>query len=142
MFLFKEAARLATQSTPKDRVTSARSHIGIARCRRELTFRQPSSYGALKSHLNEARTHLHQAYDDAVRMDSQPLKLRVELELAVIAARQLQIDEMESRLEISAASTERESVIEDLARVIQACTAAGREDLRDYGMKWLVKLDA
>ena len=141
MFLFKEAVRLAALSTPKDRVTSARSHLGIARCRRELTFKQPSSYGALKAHLDEARTHLHQAYEDAVRMDSQPLKLRVELELAVIAARQLQIDEKEARLEISAASAERESVVQELTRVIEACTATGREDLRDYGMRWLSKLD-
>ncbi|GAB1314721.1 hypothetical protein MFIFM68171_04931 [Madurella fahalii] len=140
IFLFTEAARLAVIAKPRDSVTYARSHLGIARCKRELTFKTSSSYAELKKHLGEARTHLHRAYNEAVRMNSSALKLRVELELAVIGARQVQVEETESRLEPGIIASKREEVLGELSKVIESCTEMGKEDFREYGTKWLVKL--
>lgn len=140
IFYFTEAAKLADIARPRDHLTYTRSHLGIARCRRELTFKKPSSYAKLTGLLDDAASHLHRAYDAAGRMDSSALRLRVELELAVIGARRVQVEEKESRLAPQAIASQREEAVKELARVIADCVAAQREDLQEYGTKWLVKL--
>jgi len=140
MFLFKEAARLSGLAEPRDSVTYARSHLGIARCRRELTFKAPLSYAERRDHLDQARTHLHRAYDEAIKMNSDALKLRVELELAVVGARRVQVAEKESNLDLAAMAAERAEAVAELERLVDMCAGAGRDDLQEYAVKWLVKL--
>ncbi len=137
IYLFTEAVRLAGIAQPRDSLTYTRACIGIAECRRELSHRSKFSYLQKSQHLADATKHLHRAYEEATRTDSDALLLRVKLERAVILARKAMVDETESGLELEVVLQARDRAVEELELVIEESRAMGRDDFVEWGSKWL-----
>jgi hypothetical protein len=135
--LYDKAASLATAATGgRDGSTYAAAQVGLARCHRELTRRSDKPSAWRRAHVGEARSCLGKAQEEAVRSRNDGLQMRVDVELAGLAARAVEIDAGDPGRDGEGVAKDREDANGELERLVEVCEARGLADLAEQCRRW------